>query len=41
MDGVGKAQRPSIDVDVLQDDELAGDGVTKISGRDEEYRGGQ
>jgi hypothetical protein len=41
MDGVGKAQRASVDVDILQDDELAGDGVTKIRGRDEEDRGGQ
>jgi hypothetical protein len=41
MNGVGKAQRAGIDVDVFQDDQFAGDSVTEIRGGNEEYRRGQ
>ena len=41
MNGVGKAQRASLDVDVLENDQCAGDGVAKIRGGNEEYRCGQ
>lgn len=41
MNGVGKAKRAGIDVDVLQDDEFAGDSVTEIRGGNQEDGRGQ
>jgi len=41
MNGVGKAQRASVDVDVLENDQFAGAGVAKIRRGNEEYRRGQ
>ena len=41
MNGVGKAQRASVDVDVLENDQFAGAGVAKIPRGNEEYRRGQ
>jgi hypothetical protein len=41
VNGVGKAQRASFDINVVENDQLAGDGVAKVCRGHEEYRCGK